>query len=62
MPKIISLLNELSESKSGIEYFVKFLRYLFSSFEGVSTIGELKSIFDKSLKRDKGGLIMTLEQ
>ncbi len=62
LPKIISLLNELSESKSGIEYFVKFLRYLFSSLEGISTVGELKSIFDKSLKRDKGGLIMTLEQ
>ena len=62
LPKIISLLNELSESKSGIEYFVKFLRYLFSSLEGISTVGELKSIFDKSLKRDKGGLIMTLER
>ena len=62
LPEIISLLNELSESKSGIEYFIKFLRYLFSSLEGVSTVDELKRIFDENLKRNKGGLIMTLEQ
>ena len=62
LPKIISLLNELSESKSGMEYFVKFLRYLFSTLEGVADVGDLKNIFDKSLKQDKGELIMTLEE
>ncbi len=61
LPGIFSLLKELSESESGLEYIEKFLRYLVSTAENLSP-DELKTIIKQSSIKDKGGLIMTLAE
>jgi len=61
LPGILSLLKELSQKETGIEYIESLLRYLLSTVEEISAEG-MKTILEQSLPNINGDLVMTLEK
>jgi len=61
LPGILSLLKELSQKETGIEYIESLLRYLLSTVEEISAEG-MKTILKQSLPDINGDLIMTLAE
>jgi len=61
LPGILSLLKELSQKETGIEYIETLLRYLLSTVEEISAEG-MKTILKQSLPNINGDLIMTLAE
>jgi predicted transposase/invertase (TIGR01784 family) len=61
LPGILSLLKELSQKETGIEYIESLLRYLLSTVEEISTEG-MKTILEQSLPNINGDLVMTLAE
>ena len=61
LPGIISLMRELMEKKTGLQYLETVLRYLFSTVDGVST-EKIKEIVGQALSDREGNFIMTLAE
>lgn len=61
MPGILSLMNDLSEKETGLQYFESLIKYIFSNVEDI-TPEKFQSIVSNSLSEDKGELIMTLAE
>ncbi len=61
MPGILSLLKDLSEKETGLQYFESLIKYIFSNVEDM-TPEKFQSIVSNALSEDKGGLIMTLAE
>ncbi len=61
LPGILSLLKDLSEKETGLQYFECLVKYIFSNVEDI-TPEEFQSIVSNTLSEDKGGLIMTLAE
>jgi predicted transposase/invertase (TIGR01784 family) len=61
LPGILSLLKELSQKETGIEYIESLLRYLLSTVEEISAEG-MKTILEHSLPNINGDLVMTLAE
>ncbi len=61
LPGILSLLKELSQKETGIEYIESLLRYLLSTVEEITAEG-MKTILKQSLPDINGDLIMTLAE
>ena len=58
LPEILSLLREILEKDTGLQYLETLLRYLFSTIEN-KDIDKVKEIVEKTLLEKKGGSIMT---
>ena len=61
LPGILSLLKELSQKETGIEYIESLLRYLLSTVEEISAEG-MKTILEQSLPNINGDMVMTLAE
>ncbi len=61
LPDIFSLLKDLSEKETGLQYFESLIKYVFSNVEDI-TVEKIKSIVTDTLSEDKGGMIMTLAE
>ena len=61
LPDIFSLLKDLSEKETGLQYFESLIKYVFSNVEDI-TVEKIKSIVTNTLSEDKGGMIMTLAE
>ena len=61
LPGIISLMRELMEKKTGLQYLEIVLRYLFGTVDGVST-EKIKEIVGQALSDREGDFIMTLAE
>lgn len=61
LPGILSLLKELSQKETGIEYIESLLRYLLSTVDEILAEG-MKTILKQSLPNINGDLIMTLAE
>jgi predicted transposase/invertase (TIGR01784 family) len=61
LPEIFSLLKDLSEKETGLQYFETLLKYIFSNVEGITT-EQFQTIVLNALSEDKGDIIMTLAE
>jgi len=61
LPDIFSLLKDLSEKETGLQYFESLIKYVFSNVEDITT-EEFKSIISNTLSEEKGDMIMTLAE
>ena len=61
LPGIFSLLKELSEKKTGLQYFESLVKYVFSNVDDI-TVDKMQAIVDNALLEDKGEYIMTLAE
>ncbi|MFH2059978.1 MAG: Rpn family recombination-promoting nuclease/putative transposase [Pseudomonadota bacterium] len=61
LPGIFSLLKDLSEKETGLQYFESLIKYIFSNVEDITT-EQFQTIVSNTLSEDKGGLIMTLAE
>ena len=61
LPGIFSLLKDLSEKETGLQYFETLIKYIFSNVEDITT-KEFQSIISDTLSKDKGDMIMTLAE
>ena len=61
LPDIISLMQELMEKETGLQYLETVLRYLFSTVDSVST-ETIKTIVGQALSDKEGDFIMTLTE
>ncbi len=61
LPGIFTLLKDLSEQETGLQYFESLIKYLFSNVEDITT-EKIHSIVSNTLSEEKGGIIMTLAE
>ncbi len=61
IPKILKVLRELVEKKTGMEYIESVLRYIFHTVEEMG-VEELKPIVAENLSSEKGEWVMTLAE
>lgn len=61
LPEIFSLLKDLSEQETGLQYFESLIKYLFSNVEDI-TPEQIRSIVSNTLSEEKGDFIMTLAE
>jgi predicted transposase/invertase (TIGR01784 family) len=61
LPEIFALFKNLSESKTGLQYFESLIRYLLGNVDGFE-IDELKSIISNSVDKEKGEALMTIAE
>ncbi len=61
LPDIFSLLKDLSEKETGLQYFESLIKYIFSNVEDITT-EQFQTIVSNTLSEDKGGMIMTLAE
>ncbi|MBU1195839.1 MAG: Rpn family recombination-promoting nuclease/putative transposase [Proteobacteria bacterium] len=61
LPGIFSLLKDLSEKETGLQYFETLIKYIFSNVEDITT-EQFQTIVSKTLSEDKGDMIMTLAE
>ena len=61
LPGIFALLKELTEKKTGLQYFESLVKYIFSNVDDI-TVDKMKTIVDSALLEDKGEYIMTLAE
>lgn len=61
LPEIFSLLKDLSEKETGLQYFETLIKYIFSNVEDITT-EQFQTIVSNTLSEDKGGMIMTLAE
>jgi len=59
LPGILSLLRELMDKSTGLQYLETIIRYLFSTMEQMGA-GEIDKILKKSLSDKQGDVIMTI--
>ena len=57
LPEIFSLLKDLSEKETGLQYFESLIKYIFSNVEDI-TPEQFQTIVSNTLSEDKGGMIM----
>jgi len=56
LPGIFSLLKDLSEKETGLQYFESLIKYIFSNVEDM-TPEQFQTIVSKPLSEDKGGVV-----
>ena len=61
LPGIFSLLKDLSEKQTGLQYFESLIKYIFSNVDDI-TVDQMQSIVSSALLEDKGDFIMTLAE
>ncbi len=61
LPGIFTLLKDLSEQETGLQYFESLIKYLFSNVEDITT-EKIHFIVSNTLSEEKGGIIMTLAE
>ncbi len=61
LPQILSLMRELMEKETGMQYLETVLRYLFNTVDGVST-ETIKEIVEQAFSKKEGGFTMTLAE
>lgn len=61
LPHIFSLLKELSEKKTGLQYFESLIKYVFSNVDDI-TVDKMQAIVHNALLEDKGDYIVTLAE
>jgi predicted transposase/invertase (TIGR01784 family) len=61
LPEILSLMRELMEKETGMQYLETVLRYLFNTVDGVST-ETIKEIVEQAFSKKEGGFTMTLAE
>jgi hypothetical protein len=61
LPGIFALMREVVESRGGLRFLEKILRYLSSTANSV-TRDELKNMVEESFSHEKGGLVMTIAE
>ncbi|MBU1195866.1 MAG: Rpn family recombination-promoting nuclease/putative transposase [Proteobacteria bacterium] len=61
LPGIFTLLKDLSEKETGLQYFESLIKYIFSNVEDI-TPEQFQTIVSNTLSEDKGGMIMTLAE
>jgi hypothetical protein len=61
LPGIFSLLKDLSEKETGLQYFESLIKYIFSNVEDITT-EQFQTIVSNTLSEDKGDMIMTLAE
>ena len=61
LPNIFSLLKDLSEQETGLQYFESLIKYLFSNVEDITT-EKVHTIVSNTLSKEKGGIMVTLAE
>ncbi len=59
LPGIFSLIKDLSEKETGLQYFESLIKYIFSNVEDI-TAEQFQTIVSNTLSEDKGDVIMAL--
>ncbi len=59
LPGIFSLIRDLSEKETGLQYFESLIKYIFSNVEDI-TAEQFQIIVSNTLSEDKGDVIMAL--